>query len=177
MSENVETPDGGPKTIAEALGQITWLFTQSPLHKELPFKVLEATVMPALAVGQARVFRFGKSDAFEGVPEAEFAKIGFTRHGLEELPLGFALWGLLSDEAEQKLEKGEKLGPEDWKSGSNAWLVELFSPFASEQNHLMQTMLVDLMQGPFKAKPFKLHRTDAQTGARSTIVVDQHIHH
>ena len=175
MTDTSHSGSEGPQTLAEALGQIVWLFTQSGMHKELPFKILESTVMPALAVSQARVFRFGKTPAFEGVAESEFAKIGFTKHGLEALPLGFALWAFLSDEAERKLESGAKLTTEDWKSGDTAWLIELMSPFATDDNQLMQTMLMDLMQGPFRNTAFKLHRTDAQTGLRTTILVDQHV--
>jgi cytolysin-activating lysine-acyltransferase len=164
-----------PPTVAEALGQIDWVFTQSATHKELPFKILEGTVMPALSAAQLRVFRFGKTPAFDGAAPEEFAKIGFTKHGLEELPLGFALWAFLSEEAEGKLEAGEKLTAEDWKSGDKAWLIELMSPFATEDNQLMQTMLMDLMQGPFKNTPFKLHRTDTQTGKRTVVSINQHL--
>jgi len=28
-------PDGAPRTVAEALGQVAWLFSQSAIHKEL----------------------------------------------------------------------------------------------------------------------------------------------
>ncbi|PTT54590.1 toxin-activating lysine-acyltransferase, partial [Stenotrophomonas sp. HMWF022] len=27
--------DGAPRTVAEALGQIVWLLSQSPLHREM----------------------------------------------------------------------------------------------------------------------------------------------
>ncbi len=166
---------GGPRSVAEALGQVTWLFMQSAMHRELPFKVLEATVMPALSAAQARVFRFGKTPALDNVPEAEFAKLGFTRSGLEDLPLGFALWAFLSDAAEQKLQRGEALAPEDWTSGNKAWLIELMSPFANDENKLIAVMLTDLMQGPFKNTPFKMHRTDMATGQRATVTIDQHV--
>lgn len=175
MDDTNRQPIGGPQTLAEALGQIVWLFTQSATHRELPFRVLEATVLPALAVGQARVFRFGKTDAFDASSPEDFAQIGTTKQGLEELPLGFALWAFLSEAAERKLEAGQALADGDWNSGDRAWLVELVSPFANEENQLSQVMVVDLMKGPFKDRPFKLHRTDPMSGHRAVIVVDQHV--
>ena len=37
-----------PKTVSQVLGEITWLLSQSPLHKNLFISDLEWMVMPAL---------------------------------------------------------------------------------------------------------------------------------
>jgi hypothetical protein len=41
-------PAGAPRTVAEALGQIVWLLSQSALHKELRIKDLRARATQAL---------------------------------------------------------------------------------------------------------------------------------
>jgi ACP:hemolysin acyltransferase (hemolysin-activating protein) len=86
-----------------------------------------------------------------------------------------AIWGKLSEVAEAKLERAERLSGEDWKSGDRIWLVELISPFATPQNKLAEAMLLDLMQGPFKDAVFHLHRTDPATGRRDKIRMAGHL--
>jgi hypothetical protein len=44
------------KTVAQVLGEITWLMTQSPRHKAVPLGDLEWLVMPALLLRQFRIF-------------------------------------------------------------------------------------------------------------------------
>lgn len=92
------------------------------------------------------------------------------------MPLGVAIWARLSTEAEARLERGEQLKAEDWKSGDRIWLVELISPFATPENKLSEAMLLDLMQGPFKTTAFNLHRTDPATGRRDKVHVESHLH-
>lgn len=166
---------GAPRTIAEALGQIVWLLSQSPLHRELKIKELEWSFMPAVLHEQFRVFRFGPLPGGGQMDPAAFAHLGLTKEGLEQMPLGVAIWAKLSEEAEARLEKGEKLKAEDWRSGDRVWLVELISPFATPENKLSEVMLMDLMQGPFRQVAFNLHRTDPQSGRRDKVHVASHL--
>lgn len=168
-------PPGTPKTVAEALGQIVWLLTQSPMHRELKLKALEPTFMPAVLHEQFRIFRFGPLPGVEGVDPTSFAPAGLTKEGIEQMPLGVAIWAHLSQQAEAKLERGEALAMEDWRSGDRTWLLELISPFATPENKLSEVMLLDLMGGPFKTRVFHLHRTDPATGRRDKVTVDQHV--
>ncbi len=162
--------DGTPTTIAEALGQVTWLFSQSPVHKRLSIGDLEWSVMPALLHEQFRVFRFGPLPALDGAQPVAFPP-GMDRGGLERMPLGVAFWGWLSENAEAKVERGERLALEDWKSGERLWLLELISPFATAENKFSEIMLADLMGGPFAGHEFNLHRTDPATGRKDRIRV------
>lgn len=162
-------PSGAPRTVAEALGQVVWLLSQSPLHRELKLKDLEWSFMPAILREQFRIFRFGPLPGMENIDPASFAPMGMSKEGLEQLPLGVAIWAYLSESAEKKLEEGEHLALEDWQSGGRLWLVEFVSPFANPQNKLGEVMMFDLMGGPFKGKTFYLHRTDPQTGRRDKI--------
>lgn len=171
----VGPPPGVPRTVAEALGQIVWLLSQSPMHRELKIKELEWSFMPAVLYEQFRVFRFGPLPGSENLDQAAFAKLGLTKEGLEQMPLGVAIWAKLSAEAEARLEKGEKLKAEDWRSGDRWWLVEMISPFATPENKLSEAMLLDLMQGPFKATAFNLHRIDPKAGRRDKVHVASHL--
>jgi cytolysin-activating lysine-acyltransferase len=168
---------GTPKTVAEALGQIVWLLSQSPTHRELKIKDIEWSLMPPILHEQFRIFRFGPLPGLENVDPQTFkaAGLGLDKAGLEQLPLGLAIWAKLSEAAEAKLETGERLTHEEWRSGDRVWLVELISPFANKENKLSETMLLDLMQGPFKHTAFNLHRTDPATGRRDKIRVANHL--
>jgi len=173
----VATPpaSGAPQSVAEALGQITWLLSQSPLHRDLRIRDLETRAMPAILHEQFRIFRLGPTPSFTGLDPAAFAPLGLTREGLEQLPLGVALWGELSATAEAKVERGEKLALSDWKSGDRLWLLELISPFATSDNKLSEIMLMDLVHGPFRSRPFSLHRNDPVTGFRDKLTVAGHV--
>jgi cytolysin-activating lysine-acyltransferase len=168
-------PPGVPRTVAEALGQVVWLLSQSPLHRELRIKDLEWSFMPAIVHEQFRIFRFGPLPGSEKLDPATLLGGAFTRESFEQLPLGVAIWGKLSADAEAKLEKGERLAPQDWRSGDRVWLVELISPFHTPQNKLSEAMLIDLMQGPFRQTAFNLHRTDPATGRRDKVRVASHL--
>lgn len=47
---------GAPKTVAQMLGEIVWLMTQSPVHKQLFIGDLEWFCMPAILLEQFRIF-------------------------------------------------------------------------------------------------------------------------
>lgn len=172
---NTEPSPGVPRTVAEALGQIVWLLSQSPAHRELRIKDLEWSIMPAVLHEQFRVFRFGPLPGSSSIEPEAFAKAGLNKEGLEQLPVGVAIWAKLSADAEAKLEKGERLAPQEWRSGDRVWLVELISPFATPENKISEAMLLDLMQGPFRTTPFNLHRTDPKSGRRDKVHVANHL--
>lgn len=164
-------PAGAPQTVAEALGQITWLLSQSPLHRELKLKDLEWSFMPAIMTEQFRLFRLGTMPALDAVP-ADFQLAGMTREGLEQLPLGLAVWARLSEAAEAKIERGERLSAQEWRSGDRLWLIEFVSPFSTPDNRLAEVMMADLLVGPFAGQRVSLHRTDPATGRRDKVTLD-----
>lgn len=173
-SQSTAPAPGVPRTVAEALGQMVWVLSQSPLHREMRIRDVES-FMPALVNEQFRIFRFGPMSAAQALDPKIFAATGLSQEGIEQLPLGFALWARASAEAESKLEKGERLTPQEWRSGDRLWLVELVAPFATPENKLIDAMLRDLMQGPFRNEPFNLHRIDAKTGRRDRVRVASHV--
>ena len=141
-----------PITVSHLLGEITWLLTQSPLHRELSIGSLEWLIMPALIHRQFYIFRDG------------------------EKPIGLALWARCNAGTEAKLERGP-LEPEnqlnlgDWQSGERIWLVDLVAPFASAGNKQREIMLADLISGPLAGQEFRFHQTDPVTGERKVQTV------
>ena len=98
-----------PKTVAQVLGEITWLMTQSPRHKSIPLGDLEWLLMPAILLRQFRIFYKG------------------------EQPVGVALWALADDLVAQRIDAGDRrLTAVEWKSGTNMRIIELVAPFGGE---------------------------------------------
>jgi cytolysin-activating lysine-acyltransferase len=97
------------KTVAQVLGEIAWLMTQSPRHKVIPFGDLEWLVMPAILLRQFRIFYKG------------------------EQPVGVALWALADELVARRIDAGEtRLAAVEWKSGSNMRIVDIVAPFGGE---------------------------------------------
>lgn len=137
-----------PPTVSHMLGEMTWLLTQSPLHRGLSIGDIEWLLMPALIHQQFYVFRDG------------------------DKPVGLALWAKCNAQAETKLEGGmiepeNRLTLEEWASGDIIWLVDLIAPFANEENRHRELMMADLISGPLKGKAFNFHQTDPRTGKRT----------
>jgi cytolysin-activating lysine-acyltransferase len=98
-----------PKTVAQVLGEITWLMTQSPRHKAMALGDLEWLVMPAILLRQFRIFYKG------------------------EQPVGVALWALADDLVAKRIDAGDRrLTAVEWKSGTALRIVEIVAPFGAE---------------------------------------------
>jgi cytolysin-activating lysine-acyltransferase len=142
-----------PPTVSHLLGEMTWLLTQSRLHRALQIGDLEWLVMPALLYRQFYIFRDG------------------------DQPVGLALWARCNEAAQAKLDRGmiepeNRLTPEEWQSGDTIWLVDLIAPFASEANKHREIMIADLISGPLAGREFKFHVTDPATGKRTVRTVE-----
>jgi len=135
------------------LGEMTWLLTQSPLHRALSIGDLEWLVMPALLCEQFYVFRDGSK------------------------PVGLALWAKCTPEGVKKLEGGmiepeNRLTLDEWTKGDQIWLVDLIAPFATADNRQREIMLADLIAGPLAGCSSRLERygsCSASTTTTSTI--------
>jgi len=137
-------PQGqGLKTVAQMLGEITWLLTQSPLQKQLFISDLEWFCMPPLMLEQYRIF-YGPST-----------------------PAAVAFWAFVSDETQERLVAGaHKLRADEWKAGDNLWLMELIAPFGA-----VDEILLDLSKNVFPDRSFKFHRTTPE-GKREVAVYE-----
>jgi cytolysin-activating lysine-acyltransferase len=139
-------------TVSHFLGEMTWLLTQSSLHKALSIGDLEWLVMPALIHQQFYMFRDGQQ------------------------PVGLAMWAKCGPVARQKLEAGmiepeNRLTLEEWAEGDQLWLVDLIAPFANAENKQREIMIADLISGPLKGQEFRFHQTDPATGRRTVQTV------
>ena len=151
-AEAAGTPPSPPPTVSHLLGEMTWLLTQSPLHKVFMIADLEWLVMPALIHQQFYLFRDG------------------------DQPVGLAMWAKCNARAAAKLDRGmiepeNRLTLEEWNSGQDVWLVDLIAPFATEQNRQREIMIADLISKPLKGIAFRFHQTDPATGNRTVQTV------
>jgi cytolysin-activating lysine-acyltransferase len=98
-----------PKTVAQVLGEVTWLMTQSPRHKAIPLGDLEWLVMPAILLRQFRIFYKG------------------------EQPVGVALWALADELVARRIDSGDtRLTAVEWKSGTDMRIIDIVAPFGGE---------------------------------------------
>jgi cytolysin-activating lysine-acyltransferase len=138
-----------PKTVSQVLGEIVWLLTQSPLHKQMFLTDLEWFVMPAILLEQFRLF-------YGPAPKQE---------GATPMPAACAIWAFVGPETATRLEGGaHKLAPHEWKvADGEAWLIELIAPFGAQEE-----ILRDLAANVFKDREFKFHMVGAD-GQRRVI--------
>jgi cytolysin-activating lysine-acyltransferase len=110
ISAHAREQTGSPsKTVAQVLGEITWLMTQSPRHKAMPLGDLEWLLMPAILLRQFRIFYKG------------------------EQPVGVALWALADDLVARRIDAGDRrLAAVEWKSGINIRIIDIVAPFGGE---------------------------------------------
>jgi cytolysin-activating lysine-acyltransferase len=105
-----KTPEGAARTVSQVFGEIAWLFTQSPNHKNLYVSDLESRVMVPVILQQFRLFYD------------------------QQKPVGVLFWAMANDETAKRIEAGEKrLRPQDWKSGDKIKLVEVIAPFGGSK--------------------------------------------
>jgi len=137
--------DQGNRTVAQVLGEITWLLTQSPTHKHLALAELEWAVMPPLLLKQFHVFY------------------------QDGQPLAFAVWAYLSEDIEKALvehveaRQPARLDMKAWKSGDRLWLIDLVCPAATPGNKLTERLVGELTQNIFKGQRCRFVKRDEKT--------------
>lgn len=90
----------------EALGCMTFLALQSLLHRNWTIADMETNFLPALEVGQCKIY---------------FYDNGF--------PKAFITWALLDDESHNQLKTDGITPPlEKWSSGKHVWFIDLITP-------------------------------------------------
>jgi cytolysin-activating lysine-acyltransferase len=108
-SADTAQPAPPAKTVAQVLGEITWLMTPSPRHKAIPLGDLEWLVMPAILLQQFRIFYKG------------------------EQPVGVVFWTQADEIVAKRIDAGDaRLTPAEWKSGANKRIIDVIAPFGGE---------------------------------------------
>lgn len=106
-SQDITQP--AAKTVAQVLGEITWLMTQSPRHKTIQLADLEWMVMAPVLLKQFRIFYKG------------------------EQAVGVAFWALADEMVAKRIDAGDKrLAAAEWKSGTIKRIVDIVAPFGAE---------------------------------------------
>ena len=124
----------GAKKVSEVLGEIVWLMSQSPLHKQFFVSDLEWFAMTPVLLEQFRLF-YDK-----------------------DKPVGVVFWATVDAEVEARLSAGTtKLRPQDWKSGERLWVVEAVAPFGGAEE-----MVKDLKAKVFAKRTLKFLTLGAQ---------------
>ncbi len=169
---NAVAVTGTQATLGQTFGEMVWLLTQSPVHKQLKIADIEWLLMPAIVLGQARVFKAGKQ------------------------ALGMAFWAYLTPEQAEKMGKEGRLDAAGWRHGTDImqvmaaeqagqpldltppkvkdgelelWLVDFVCPFATTENKLAEACMHDLITGPLKGQKLKMHKLDPKTAERTVV--------
>lgn len=112
------------------VGYITWLCSNSPIHRQLFIQDLEWRVFPPVILEQYKLIMDSKVGG---------------------LPTAYASWAYLSKEVEDTYRAAHRLRPNDWCSGDNLWLVDFVTPFGGAA-----TLLEDLYHQVHKGRKIKL---------------------
>ncbi|MBF0354606.1 MAG: toxin-activating lysine-acyltransferase [Alphaproteobacteria bacterium] len=108
-------PRPQPNGPAEVLGDVVWLMTHSPTHKHLFIADMEWLVLPPLMLRQCSLLRQGGR------------------------PFAFISWATVSEEVEARISMGQlRMGPQDWRSGEQAWIIDMIAPFGGGEQALKE---------------------------------------
>ncbi len=107
------------------LGPVIWLMMQQSATRHTLLSELEWRVLPALVQGQAKLYM------------------------REEAPIAYVSWAKLSEAAALRYKTSpHQLTSNDWKSGDQIWIIDLFTPFGGAQD-----VMKDLREVVFKGVP------------------------
>ena len=174
-----QIPRPAQPSLSHVFGEIAWLMSFSKAHQNFRLGDLQWFVLPPVRAQQYRIFLGNPDPAQSGTPA----------QGQGEIPMGVALWAMLSKEAERKfiaaVEDGKgpvTLKPADWTSGNRLWLIDLIAPFATPENKQIGFMMDDFIRnGPgnayIKAKDntLKFFRADTETERRRIVEIKAQI--
>lgn len=131
------------KTVSEMLGEITWLMSQSPIHKQMFVGDLEWFCMPPIIHRTFRMF-YGP-----------------------QTPAAVVLFANVSEDTDARLMAGGyKLRPDEWIGGDIPWLIEMIAPFGAQEE-----IMTDFSKHIFPDRSFKFHRVNA-AGQREVVSWD-----
>ena len=159
------TPGGTKKTVANMLGEITWLMTQSPRHKTFFLSDLEWMAMAPIMLNQFRVFYATDTEAEKAAAQQEAGSGGATTGTQNNFsrPIGVALWAFVNEDVEARLASGNsRMRPQDWKCGDRLWVADIIAPYGGQEE-----MLQDLKSQVFPDKTIKyLGMVDGKASVR-----------
>ncbi len=112
--QDIQWPAVHAMNQAQALGQISWLWQRSPMHRTWPIGLMGHLVRPALQHGQ-------------------FA-LAHHRNGT---PVFYASWAFIDEEREGRLMRdANALSGAEWNCGSQLWFIDWIAPFGGTRHFL-----------------------------------------
>jgi cytolysin-activating lysine-acyltransferase len=153
---DIKPQPAGKKTLATVLGEIVWLFSQSPLHRNFKISDLDWALMPALLLDQYKIYKANGQ------------------------VVAVALWAYLSKESEASLLQGKVLQPGDWgnnaeidpedgivpNEGGQLWLIELVTPFDGPEGRHQVEVVEDLLRTEFSGQTCRSLDINPTTGEK-----------
>ena len=108
--------------ISSILGTVAVLMIDSPMHQHFFLADMKWLVIPPIHLRQFRIFR------------------------RDNHPFAYVSWAMLSEEAGERLKQGNhRLRPDEWRSGNQAWIIDMIAPFGGHEE-----VLKDLKRNVFK---------------------------
>lgn len=127
LAEMAQNAREGARSVLAKLplvGPVVWLMMQQAATRHTLVSELEWRVLPPLMRQQAKLYM------------------------RDEAPLAYASWALLSPEAALRYRSApHQLALNDWSSGDQVWLFDIFTPFGGAQE-----VLADLRKQVFPGK-------------------------
>lgn len=166
-SDSTKHKDGlsipGYVVMESVVGAVCLLATKSDKYKKLSLGGYESLIMPSIKFRQFFLLRNKKNE-----------------------PIAYINWALVSDEIEKKFLAGNfEIKPNEWKSGSKLYIINVISPFISEldalkqlnENYLKNREAKILLSGKFKG--FKIAAlqsilTKAENNKKSSVEKPDH---
>ena len=109
MHESNGDGKNGPLGYFDALGMVTALAMASDFHRDWFISDIDYNVVPALRVGQCKIY--------------------LDDH---RQPTAFVTWALVDEESHEQLRLCGRTPPlEKWSSGQHLWFVDAIAPFGS----------------------------------------------
>jgi cytolysin-activating lysine-acyltransferase len=103
------------------LGCLSWLWMNSPLHREWRVETFAKFILPPLHLNQFIIIE------------------------REGFPVAYCSWAFLSDEASFKyLNNPSNIELKDWKSGPNLWFIDWVAPFSKSDTFEMRSRIKEL---------------------------------
>ena len=102
-----ELPDA--QTFGSTMGNAVWLMTMDKRYRDRPIREIEALVATPILLRQ------------------------FKLYSKDDQPVAFLTWASVSDAVKARVEAGEPLALEDWRSGASIVVVDVVSPFAEAE--------------------------------------------
>ena len=108
--------------ISSILGTVAALMIDSSMHQHFFLADMKWLVIPPIHLRQFRIFR------------------------RDNHPFAYVSWAMLSEEAGERLKQGNhRLRPDEWRSGDQAWIIDLIAPFGGHEE-----VLKDLKRNVFQ---------------------------